>query len=310
MASMQRSHSVLPTTHLHRSLAVKVCLWLPVAGAKLSQRLTWRTGLGAGLILLATWHGRLLGAIAIGLGVAVAVYLAQINRLHVSWFSRLPWLDWRRLWRPANRPLTVACLSGGLVAVGAYLVANLWSHISFSWVALEMLLQGMGTLGTLGLAGALLWRWRRDLPPAVSGPTAPASSPAASANPVENLTAPDPVQRLLAIHQMLDWVQSSGTAHDGTHPVALGSLSRGRLRAYFRLMLAHETEPIIRQTLQSALEQLTPPHEQFQPSQPQLTEPLQLPRPRQFPAQQQPIAAKQVTPVLATEPEMPIISRS
>ncbi|MEB3356825.1 MAG: hypothetical protein VKK04_08870 [Synechococcales bacterium] len=259
---------------------------------------TLRLGMGAGLALFALWHGRLVGAIALGLGVAVTVYLAQINRLYISWLAHRPWPDWRRLWYPANRPLTIACLSGGLVATGVYLATGFWSWLSFSWLALGLVLQGVGAMATLGLAGLLFWRWQRDgnWPPS-------AGQPAPAANPLTNLAAPDPMTRLLAIHQVLDWVQSPAEQRPAEKAApALGSLSQGRLRDYFRLMLAHETEPIIQQALHSALEQLAAPHERFQHHlQPTPRQPLQmssLGRERGTPIATD---ARQMAPTLAPE---------
>jgi hypothetical protein len=192
--------------------------------ARAHRSQNWLLG-GLGLVLLWVWLWQWLLSVAVGVTVTIGLYLAQQGQL------RFP-DRWRKLWAPANRPLSLAVL-GGLVALGStYLATVLWTSESHG-LAAGVILQSYGLLGVLGL---LLWQGsllRR-----------PTGFPKAD---LADLTHEDPLRRLIAVRQLTE---------AATAPVP--TLSASHLADCLRLMLDRETEPLVCSALLDGLQRLNP----------------------------------------------------
>jgi hypothetical protein len=168
---------------------------------------------GAMVLALLVWNWQLVLALGIGSAVLVSVYLAQQGQ----W--RLPQINWRRLWTGSNRSLTVAIASGGVAAFSAYMTTTIWSGTEQHGLAIGIILQGFGTLTVLGW---LTWQ-------TLNRPISPRSSTFDQA--LADLSAADPLKRLIAVRQITHWVQETALPMTDAHVVDC-----------FRLMLDRETE--------------------------------------------------------------------
>lgn len=138
--------------------------------------------------------------------------------------------DWRSLSRSVcglfsgtRGKLAIAVGCGSFGALGTYLAATIWTHAENRWLAIGSIAQGIGTLGTLMLLGGhflagndrqeeeKIERW------------------------LKNLTAPDPLDRLIAIRSL--------SALD------LSSPRREQILEFFRYLLARESDPEVRSAL-------------------------------------------------------------
>jgi hypothetical protein len=137
--------------------------------------------------------------------------------------------------------------------------AAAWSQLGGSWAAITLL--GLG-------AGNLLFFCRevtaqpaaQTVTPSESAPTDPLDSS------WDDLSAADPVKRLLAVRSLLHWCLSSEEA-TATYLPGTDVTVRSHLIDCFRLMLTHESEPIVRVALIEGLKALRP-KPQLSPGQP------------------------------------------
>ena len=184
----------------------------------------WLLG-GLGILLLWALLWPWLLALAVGLTVATGCYLAQQGQLRA-------WRGWQRLWSRANRSLSLSALAG-LVATGsAYLALAIWIEAGRSWLAAGVILEGFGLLAILSL---LVWRQCSKV--AEAQPVSP--------DCLHQLSAADPLQRLIAIRQLTQLAQQANP------PLAPAHLSE-----CLRLMLDRELEPAVCHALIEGLRQL------------------------------------------------------
>lgn len=153
----------------------------------------------------------------------VLVYLVQGGNWQVHWYH------WRRFLTGSNRQLGIAVGSGGIGALSTYIAASIWADSENRWLATSTILQGFGTLIIILL---LLWhiltiRANRD--------------EYQLEELLQDLTAQEPLKRLIAVRQLTHLVNNSG-------------LSRHELLEYFRLMLSQEQEPVIREAVLDGLQ--------------------------------------------------------
>ena len=182
-------------------------------------------GLGA-IGCLCLWNWKLVLATVAGVGLMLLVYLLQ------GWNWQVYWWSWRRFFTGSNRQLTIAVGSGGIAAFTTYLAASLWANSENRWLATSSILQGFGTLITLVL---LLWhvltnKARRD--------------ETQFEDLTADLTAKEPLKRLIAVRQLTRLVSNSG----------LSKGERNQLLEYFRLMLSQEQETVIRNAILHSLQ--------------------------------------------------------
>ncbi len=192
--------------------------------------------LGSLLLLWVFWQWLL--ALAVGLTAMLGVYLAEQGQLK-------SWRNWG-FWRRFDRALSLAALAGLATAGTVYLSLAIWLESDRSWLAMGVILEGLGLLAILSL---LVWRQLDSPRSKTEAPVSPNSIAPDSIAPdyLRQLSAADPVQRLIAIRQLTQIVQQPKP------PLAADHLSD-----CFRLMLDRETEPLLCHTLIESLQQLQP----------------------------------------------------
>lgn len=221
---LRPNHSLLP----HHSIEVQ-----PGLSAWQSRSTYIILALLGGLLgVLGLLSGALVAIALVSISVAVGIYLHQIDRLYITW------LPWRRWWRPANRPLTLALLGGAGALTTGITLQQMWQRSPWPGLMTLVLAQ------TLVMAIAL---WHRPAP----RQAAPSAAPLSSDPPVEPilmaLAAPHPIHQLAAIRRALQWAEAS---RDVT---ALQDIAD-----CFQLMLNQRPDPVVQQALQRGLRQLNP----------------------------------------------------
>jgi hypothetical protein len=202
----------------------------------LLESLTRSKGWLAVLTLAAVWgwwNSQLLLSTGLGIAAMMVVYRGQ------SWDWQLLRAKGEQFWEGPNRRLVVAVGTGGIATLGAYMSLAIWADSESHWMALNLILQN---LGTLAIAGLLLQQ---------------ALSRGASKDEVAldrilaDLTDPDPVKRLIAVGQMTDLVNKGGF---GPVSSVKSSIARSRAAECFRLMLSREPEALVRNALLEGLQ--------------------------------------------------------
>jgi hypothetical protein len=212
--------------------------------------------------LAALVDGKLLLAVAL----STLTYQAIKHGAGVPWDRVEP--AYQRLWAQVGKLGRSPLLAGSLAFATTYGFAAAWSELGGGWAAT--------TLVGLGL-GNLLFILREGRSPDSAPGFQPAPTPATSVleSPPEadlerhwqNLTAADPLRRLLAVRALLHYSLSQ----DETDPYLPGTdiTLRSHLVDCFRLMLTHESEPLVRVALIEGLKALHP-KPQLGPGQPAL----------------------------------------
>lgn len=175
--------------------------------------------------LLMVWNGVLLLALSIGLGTALLV-----QRLH-----RQDPLPWQAIVKGVSGPYNTTLLSVGcglLSVVASYMTLLIWQDTNSFWLAFAILLQGLGLLTVLGL---FLWQIFRQNKQRLT--------PTQLEYSIHNLTALDPLKRLIAVRQINQFVASAPS--DG------GRVQE--LREYLQLLLQAESEISIQNAITEGL---------------------------------------------------------
>jgi len=211
----------------------------------LRQQNPYLWGLGLGSFTLGLVNGALVISAGIGL-VAYQQFLA---------LSPAQWQTWKQKLQQ-TLPLPKTTRQQALVfSVGAwastYTLTALW-HNTHS-LLLALILTGQSALMLFVVAALLRSNDARfPAPGAVnSQPPAPQSEPIyAFEQRLEQLSHSDPLQRLVAVRQLLR------LAAVAQQEVGVGVSARSHLIDCFHLMLAHEPEPIVRSAVREGLAQL------------------------------------------------------
>lgn len=217
----------------------EIPLFLMTQGKKKNWRiaaLSWRKALPIitrsllilSIIIFWCWNWKLLLAIVVGIGLMLSVYLAQ------SSYWRRYWSIFKRLFTGYNRRLTLAVSSGSLGAFITYMTASIWADTENRWLATGSILQGLGTLTTLFLLGWHLWGKQSHQQETKFNELS------------EDLAAPDPLKRLMAVRQLTTLVLSN----------KLPAKYYGWLIEYYHLMLSQSQEKLVREALLDALQAL------------------------------------------------------
>jgi hypothetical protein len=178
----------------------------------------------SGMAALVFWNGRLVLATSVGVATMAIAYLLQDGQWQ--------WPDLRTWLKGWNRQFLLTVTSGSVATLGTYLIASIWAETTSHWIATLLILQGAATLGMVGM---LLWQ---SLAPAIA-------LPATNLNDLlPDLTAIDPLKRLIAIHRITEILEQPAT--DRSH--------HRQMANYFRLMLSHEDQPIVREALLEGLQ--------------------------------------------------------
>ena len=141
-------------------------------------------------------------------------------------------------------------LASTLAFATTYGFAAAWSQLGGSWAAITLLSLG---------AGNLLFFWR-EVDTRSTGTAAPAAESTTAERlgaDWDRLASEDPVQRLLAVRSLLHWYLVSETGASSYLP-GMDVTVRSHLVDCFRVMLIHETEPIVRGALIEGLKTLHP----------------------------------------------------
>ena len=181
----------------------------------------------SGMAALVFWNGRLVLATSVGVATMAIAYLLQDGQ----W--RLPDLrTWLKGW---NRQFLLTVTSGSVATLGTYLTTAIWAETTSHWIATLLILQGAATLGMLGL---LIWQ----------SLTEKVERPGTGLHEVlADLTAIDPLKRLIAIHHITEILEQPDTDR----------AQHRQMASYFRLMLSREDQAIVREALLEGLQATT-----------------------------------------------------
>ena len=114
----------------------------------------WTAGsLAVTLLWSSEW--RLLLATGLGVGSVKIIFWLLTHR------DQLEKLNWRQSLPTPQAQLLMAGGSGGLVALGTYVATMVWSEVNNPWIASGVILQGLGSLATVGL---LVWYTSKPAP--------------------------------------------------------------------------------------------------------------------------------------------------
>ncbi|MDJ0744973.1 MAG: ATP synthase subunit I [Xenococcaceae cyanobacterium MO_167.B27] len=194
---------------------------------KLSQIIT-RGLLVAGIGLFWCWNWKLLLATVVGIGLMLLVYLVQTHHFNKYW--RI----FQRLLTGYNRKFTLAVTSGGIGVFITYMVASIWADSENHWLATGSILQGLGTLATLLILGWHFWGNQNQKQETRFNELS------------QDLTASDPLKRLIAIRQLTLLVSSNQVSRE----------YHVWLVEYYHLMLSQPQETLVKEALLDGLEYL------------------------------------------------------
>lgn len=134
---------------------------------------------------------RLMLATGLGVGSMRLVYWLLTHH------QELQAKQWHQFFSGPQGRLTIAGGGGGLTAVGTYMATMVWSEVENPWLATGIILQGLGSLATVGL---LLWQRRKVAAPKLL--TAPVSD---FDRCLHYLAHGDRLQKLIALRQLQQW---------------------------------------------------------------------------------------------------------
>jgi hypothetical protein len=178
------------------------------------------------IVAMLLWNWKLLLALVAGVGVMLLVYSMQ------KW-------DWQRhlseIWQLLNSPnsrLALAVGSGGMATLSTYMAAAIWVESDNSWIAAGAIFQGFATLLILVL---LMWqilsfyghKEQNNLEQLLV-----------------NLTATDPLKRLIAIRRLTKIIASE----------KVDSQVQQEVVQCLQLLLTQEAETIVRDAALDSLQ--------------------------------------------------------
>lgn len=180
------------------------------------------------VVAMLLWNWKLLLALLLGVGVMLLVYSMQ----EWDWQSR--WSEIYKFFNSPNRRLALAVSSGGIATLTTYMAAAIWVDSNSPWIAAGTIVQGLGTLLTLIL---LVWQIVNFY-----------------GNREEDhfdrllldLTAQDPLKRLIAIRQLTKFI----TRRKIDHRVQQDAIQ------CLQLLLSREEEAVIREAAFDSLQAL------------------------------------------------------
>ncbi|MBD2664301.1 hypothetical protein B6N60_01150 [Richelia sinica FACHB-800] len=186
-------------------------------------------GLLTVIVAMLFWNWKLLLALVVGISVMTCAYSLQ------KWNWQLSWLEIRKFLDSANHRLALAVTSGGIATVVTYMAASIWVDAQSHWIAAGAIVQGIGTILTLVL---LVWqifslngKREEDYLEQL----------------LHNLTAPDPLKRLVAVRQLTKYL---------SRPQVDTAIQQDVIEC-LQLLLTQEEEEVIRQAALNSLQILT-----------------------------------------------------
>lgn len=235
MAPASRSHTQQFLRHLLREIAE---LEISPQVLQTLQR-KWLSGakgwslVAVGTTALIFWNGRLVLATTIGAAVMMAVYYGQTSWQNSAWQQQLA--TWKSTLAGWNKTFLLAAASGVGATFLAYLGFAVWAETEQHWVATALLLQGMTSLGLLGLGLGQRVKLTPDRP-ALN-----------YSDWIHKLVDADAVRRLMAVRELTAAIAAQTLTPEQTRQVA----------DYFRLMLNQESEEIILEAVWQGLQAIS-----------------------------------------------------
>ena len=173
--------------------------------------------------------------------------------------DRLPWDKvaplYQQICTRVSRLGQTPLLASTLAFATTYGFAAAWSQLGGSWAAITLL--GLG-------AGNLLFFLKEVNTSSSTVSAAPTTDDVVTPTTAErlgpvwdDLSAVDPVKRLLAVRSLLQWSLSSAAGSE-TYLPGTDVTVQSHLVDCFRVMLTHESEPIVRVALVEGLKALQP----------------------------------------------------
>ncbi len=178
-----------------------------------------------GIIGMLFWNPILLIATSTGVLIMLLVY----SLLRKNW--QIIWSNWQRFFSGDNIKFTIAVVSGGFAALMSYIAASIWVESKNPWLATGSILQGIGTLITLGI---LLWQVFI---------TRINQQQTKYSDLLTDLCDSKSLKRLIAVRNLTKMAINSG----------LSTNDRQELLEYFQLMLTVEPVPKIQEALLNSL---------------------------------------------------------
>jgi hypothetical protein len=210
--------------------------WLPTFKTGSPKQRNFQSFSGPGGILwfltiilaMLLWNWKLLLALLVGVGVMLLVYSMQ------GWDWRLHWLEIRKFLNSPNRRLVLAVGSGGIATLSTYTASAIWVDSTSPWIAAGAIAQGLGTLLTLIL---LVWQILNLHTSREEGQLD---------SLLLNLTAADPLQRLIAVRQLTKLITRN----------RVDATVQQDVSQCLRLLLSKEEEVVIREAAFESLQVL------------------------------------------------------
>lgn len=198
-----------------------------------------RRGVGlasVGSVMLLLWNAPLVASTGAGMGTMVLMYLLQDEQ----WRRKLPEVNEQVKMQMAswNRPFVWSAVAGGSAAFLSYLALSAWLETDSHWLATGILVQGLMTVGVLGLGV------RQAIGRSAARTFDPAVETTDLASWVQMLSHTDATARLLAVRKM--------TA------IGLGGSldEKNQVLEYFQLFLGQESEEMVRDAVWEGFERL------------------------------------------------------
>lgn len=195
---------------------------------------------GVGSVMLLLWNAPLVASTGAGMGTMVLMYLLQDE----EWRRKLPEVNEQVKTQMAswNRPFVWSALAGGSAAFLSYLALSAWLETDSHWLATGILVQGLMTVGVLGLGV------RQAIGRSAAQSFDPNNRTVELASWVQMLSHTDATARLLAVREMtaIGLGESLG-----------GSLGeKKQVLEYFQLFLGQESEEMVRDAVWEGFERL------------------------------------------------------
>jgi hypothetical protein len=205
--------------------------------------------MATGAFAMFYWNGRLLVATGSGVAVMLLVYL-----LH-DWQPKWNGAQTRKFLQGWNQPFLIAAGAGAIATFVIYLAVSVWAESDSGWIATGAILQGLGTLTVLVW---LVWQRLNHLRD---------RSLINHHQLLLDLTHENSLKRLIAVRQLTDVVSVLDDQPYLLRPQVGSQMqtqrrgtpkkpSRRDMASYFHLMLAQESEPIVRDAILDGLQTL------------------------------------------------------
>ncbi len=177
-------------------------------------------------LLMLAWNPKLILSTGVGVGLMLLIYRLQ------DWDWSKVKLSIGQIIKSSNGRLSVAVGGGGLGALTTYTAAEIWAEVDNSWLAFSSIVQGIATLGSLGLLMWYVWgqqertkkqdfeRW------------------------LDDLTAQESLKRLIAIRRLTELIDRA----------SLSPVNEIHVREFFGIMLTREKDATVRSALLEALQ--------------------------------------------------------